>query len=539
MSLVLGGRRAPEGRLSRLRRGAGAVLAIAVLGTAGAVLPAVSAHAADAAEPVYLTDFHTNSLVTYDLSSDSVVGTVPVGTRPQAVAVSPEGSQAWVVNLFGNSVSVVDTATNTVITPVAAGRQPYTVAFSPDGAHAYVSENAGGHPGIEVIDTATLTATAYIPVAYTATRLAPTSDGTRLYAAVSGDIAVIDTASNTVTASIPTADRRSIGGLAISPDGTKVYATNVNIGTLSVVDTASGTLAATVPIAQTVGALALSPDGARAYVTASSAGIVAVIDTATATVSATVPIAGSPNTVLADPDGKHLYVATGLGAMAVIDTASNTVVRTTAMGVYASAMAFAPAKPAIAALSPDHGPLAGGTTVTLTGSHFTGATAVTFGGLPATSFTVDSDTQITATAPAASTVATADVTATTPAGTSAAAHYAYTYAFSGFQAPVDNAPAVNRINAGHAVPLKFSLAGDHGLGILAPGQPSLQQTDCTTGAPVGNSAPADSAGALQYDSASDTYTWVWKTAKTSAGTCQTLTLGLNDATTHTALFQLR
>ncbi|MFJ8438804.1 PxKF domain-containing protein [Kitasatospora griseola] len=195
--------------------------------------------------------------------------------------------------------------------------------------------------------------------------------------------------------------------------------------------------------------------------------------------------------------------------------------------------------PAVTSLAPDRGPLAGGTTVALTGSNFTGATSVTFGTGPAASFTVDSDTQITA--PAANAVGTVDVTVTTPAGTSVAVNYRYVYAFGGFQAPVLNPPAVNGIKAGQSVPVKFTLGGDHGLGILAPGQPSVQQTDCATGAALGTPVPAETAGGstLQYDPASDTYTWVWKTAKARAGTCRQFTLGLNDGTTRTALFQLR
>ena len=57
--------------------------------------------------------------------------------------------------------------------------------------------------------------------------------------------------------------------------------------------------------------------------------------------------------------------------------------------------------PTVTAVSPDVGPVAGGTTVTITGTGFTGATKVLFGQTAATSFTVDSDTQVTATAPAA------------------------------------------------------------------------------------------------------------------------------------------
>ena len=51
-------------------------------------------------------------------------------------------------------------------------------------------------------------------------------------------------------------------------------------------------------------------------------------------------------------------------------------------------------------MSPTSGPSAGGTTVTLTGTKFTGASAVKFGATAATSFTVNSATKITATAPA-------------------------------------------------------------------------------------------------------------------------------------------
>jgi hypothetical protein len=86
--------------------------------------------------------------------------------------------------------------------------------------------------------------------------------------------------------------------------------------------------------------------------------------------------------------------------------------------------------PAITAVSPDNGPIAGGTAVTITGTDFDGTTAVSFGATPATSFTVVSPTQITAVSPAASDVGAVDVTVTTAAGTSttgAADQYTYTF----------------------------------------------------------------------------------------------------------------
>ncbi|WP_280822736.1 putative Ig domain-containing protein [Pseudaminobacter soli (ex Li et al. 2025)] len=73
--------------------------------------------------------------------------------------------------------------------------------------------------------------------------------------------------------------------------------------------------------------------------------------------------------------------------------------------------------PTVASISPTSGPTAGGTSVTIAGTNFTGATSVKFGATNATSFTVDSATSITATAPA-SAAGTVDVMVTTAGGTS-------------------------------------------------------------------------------------------------------------------------
>ncbi|HKF07753.1 MAG TPA: Ig-like domain repeat protein [Xanthobacteraceae bacterium] len=72
---------------------------------------------------------------------------------------------------------------------------------------------------------------------------------------------------------------------------------------------------------------------------------------------------------------------------------------------------------AISNVNPNTGPTSGGTSVTITGTNFSGATAVSFGGNAAASFTVNSATQITATSPAG--MGTVDVTVTNENGTSA------------------------------------------------------------------------------------------------------------------------
>ncbi|MDH6711174.1 hypothetical protein P3T27_007926, partial [Kitasatospora sp. MAA19] len=82
--------------------------------------------------------------------------------------------------------------------------------------------------------------------------------------------------------------------------------------------------------------------------------------------------------------------------------------------------------PVIDSVSPASG--AAGSVVTLTGSGFTGASAVRFGAVDATSFTVLSDTQITATVPAGSGTVQVTVVAWWWGGTSNGVAFTYTVA---------------------------------------------------------------------------------------------------------------
>jgi hypothetical protein len=72
--------------------------------------------------------------------------------------------------------------------------------------------------------------------------------------------------------------------------------------------------------------------------------------------------------------------------------------------------------PAIASITPTLGSIVGGTKVTIAGTNLNAASAVKFGTTTATSFTVDSETQITATAPPSTIAGAVDVSVTTLAG---------------------------------------------------------------------------------------------------------------------------
>ncbi|MCI0690806.1 phytase [candidate division KSB1 bacterium] len=110
--------------------------------------------------------------------------------------------------------------------------------------------------------------------------------------------------------------------------------------------------------------------------------------------------------------------------------------------------------PAILSFLPISGQV--GTEVTITGIHFTGATAVVFNGTPATSFTVDSDTRIRAVVPAAA--ASGKISVITSAGTAAS-----TVDFTVIQLVAPNAPTQLSANAisSTAIELAWNNASDN------------------------------------------------------------------------------
>jgi glycosidase len=114
-----------------------------------------------------------------------------------------------------------------------------------------------------------------------------------------------------------------------------------------------------------------------------------------------------------------------------------------------------------------------------------------------------------------------------------------TYSFSGFFSPVDNPPTINTVKAGSAIPVKFSLGGNYGLGIFQSGFPSVASLDCPAAAPSDaiEATVSATANSLNYDAATAQYTFVWKSDKAFAGSCKQLVLKFSDGTTRTATFR--
>jgi hypothetical protein len=139
-------------------------------------------------------------------------------------------------------------------------------------------------------------------------------------------------------------------------------------------------------------------------------------------------------------------------------------------------------------LSSKKGVAAGGTSVIITGTNLTGATAVKFGSTSAVSVTVNSPTSITAESPA-NTTGTVDVTVTTPGGTSAISskdHFT-------FEAPTVTSVTPNTGLKAGGTPVTVTGSG-FGLGSVATvfkfGKTPGSSVNCTTTTTCAVVAPA-------------------------------------------------
>lgn len=138
------------------------------------------------------------------------------------------------------------------------------------------------------------------------------------------------------------------------------------------------------------------------------------------------------------------------------------------------------------------------------------------------------------------------VTASDGAGNVATATATYRIVFdvSGFFAPVDDSPIVNRASAGKAIPVTFSLGGDQGMQIFEPGYPTSQPVACEGGAPtdaIEQTVSASQSG-LTFDETTGRYTYLWKTQKAWSrppGPCRDLILRFVDGGELRASFVFR
>jgi YVTN family beta-propeller protein len=265
---------------------------------------------------VYVANYTSDTVSVIQTSVNSVVATIPVGSGPYLVAITPDGQTVFVSNAAGGTVSVISTATNTVVQTLTVS-SPGGLAVSPDGTQLYV---ASASDGVYIIDSSTFATLNVLNPGGSPFDIRFTADGVSAYVLNWTGVAFlyqIDTASQTIPrTNIGLGDFRGFPqGLAITPDAATLYVTNAKNYVIAI-NVADGSLKKKIVIfsksvpgnERTLGDLAVTPDGKFLYVANNLTDTVTMLGTTRNRVIGTPIAVGNASHVAAAPNGNYLYV---------------------------------------------------------------------------------------------------------------------------------------------------------------------------------------------------------------------------------------
>ena len=335
------------------------------LGGRGDTTEAAVAGKASGDQLAYVTNEDSQNLTVIDTRTDSVVATIPVGTRPRGVKVSPDGRKVYVA-LSGSpkcppsmpdaeceklkadkskdGIAEVDVAARKVARILPGGSDPEQFDISGDGKRLYIANEDAATASIVALSTGTIDTTVKVGAEPEGVRISP--DGELVYVTAESDtsIRVMDAKTGAVKARIKV-DRRP-RDVAFTPDGKRAYATAEVGGTVSVIDVAASRVIATIKLsaeAKPMG-VRVSPDGKRVYVATGRGGTVVVIDPTTNTITGSVKVGQRPWGLALTKDGKKLYTANGpSNDVSVVDTDKLAVIATVPAGKIPWGVAIGPA----------------------------------------------------------------------------------------------------------------------------------------------------------------------------------------------------
>jgi YVTN family beta-propeller protein len=323
---------------------------------------AVGALASSAgAQTLVTANMTSNSISVVDVATGRGIATIPTGEGPHEVAISHDGKWA-VVSIYGtrasigNSLVVVDVARGAEARRIDLGeyRRPHGMAFLPGDRKLLVTSETTQR--VLVVDFATGAIDTSIVTGQATTHMvALVPDGSRAYTTniAAGTISVLDVAARRQDRTITVGTR--IEGIAVTPDGREVWAGGNTSKTVYVVDVAAGTVAAQLTGFGLPYRMAITPDGRTAVITDPSDEKVHIVDVRTRRTRSVIAVpplaspdsagssASSPQGVVIGADGRTAYVTLkAAGRVALIDIDTGRIVREISVGGGSDGVGVAP-----------------------------------------------------------------------------------------------------------------------------------------------------------------------------------------------------
>jgi YVTN family beta-propeller protein len=340
---------------------------VLILALAATASPALAQDAAQAPwnrdvpashrDRVYAAEQFSNTVSVTDPIDGKLLGVIRLGDPQPAnfsplytgqvlvhgLGFSPDGKTLAVVSIGSNAVTFIDTATNSVKHTTYVGRSPHEAFFTPDGKALWVTVR--GEAYIAVLDPATYEETARLktPGGPGMTIFSPDGKYGYVCSSFNPELVVFDVASHTIVGRVAQPSP-FCPNIAATPDGKQVWYTLKDIGKTVVIDAkppfATLKVIDTGPITNHVN-FAATAHGLFAYVTVGGRGEVQVFRTDSYEKVGTVPVGRLPHGIWPSGDGRRIIV--GLendDGLAMIDTATNTLVGTVPIGQAPQAIAY-------------------------------------------------------------------------------------------------------------------------------------------------------------------------------------------------------
>jgi YVTN family beta-propeller protein len=308
---------------------------------------------------VYAAEQFSNTVSVVDPADNTLLGVIRLGDPEPAnlsplyrrqvlvhgMGFSPDRRTLAVVSVASNSVTFIDTATNAVKHTTYVGRSPHEAFFTPDGSEVWVTIR--GENYVAVLDAKTYEEKTRITVPRGPGMQIFSPDGTYGYVCSSftPETDVVTVAGHKIVGRITQASP-FCPNIAATPDGKQVWFTLKDSGKVQIFNAR--------PPFETVRTLDTGPitnhvnfahnaHGTFAYVTVGGLNEVKVYRTSDFALVSTIPVGDLPHGIWPSGDGSRVYVGLESGdALTAIDTLTNKVIATVAIGQAPQAVAYVP-----------------------------------------------------------------------------------------------------------------------------------------------------------------------------------------------------
>jgi DNA-binding beta-propeller fold protein YncE len=179
---------------------------------------------------VYNTQNHTTSLIQLPEANNI---TVPYGMQ-----VSPDGHKLCVVDLNNAALYIYRVSDHSLLAQIPIGNSPQNVAITPDGTMAYINSANG----IDVVDLSSYAVVSTIPLPTNTSSLSFSYDGLYAYTTGSGNASVyaINTKTQTIVNAYPVHDTPL--GISSNPQKTMLWITSNTTPYVDIIDLATSSV---------------------------------------------------------------------------------------------------------------------------------------------------------------------------------------------------------------------------------------------------------------------------------------------------------